>query len=106
MGRTEAGKSSLTYSVFRLLEPVSGAIKIDGEEVSKFGLHDLRSRLTILPQEPVLFAGSLRMNLDPLDRHTDEQLWRALEHAHLKSFVDGLPDKLKHECGEGGQNLR
>ena len=106
VGRTGAGKSSLTYSVFRLLEPASGSITIDGEDVTKFGLHDLRSRLTILPQEPVLFAGSLRMNLDPLDDHTDEELWRALEHAHLKKFIDTLPEKLKYECGEGGQNLR
>ena len=54
----------------------------------------------------MLFAGSLRMNFDPHDDHTDEELWRALEHAHLKKFIDTLPEKLKYECGEGGQNLR
>ena len=57
-------------------------------------------------QEPVLFAGTIRMNLDPLDSHTDEQLWRALEHAHLQTFIEALPEKLNFECGEGGQNLR
>ena len=57
-------------------------------------------------QDPVLFSGSLRMNLDPFDGHSDEEVWRALELAHLKSFVSGLPDKLDHECSEGGENLR
>ena len=57
-------------------------------------------------QDPVLFSGSLRMNLDPFDRHLDYELWEALEHAHLKAFVDSLPAQLEHECGEGGQNLR
>ena len=54
----------------------------------------------------MLFAGSLRMNLDPLDSHTDSQLWQALRHAHLRDFVEKLPEKLMYECGEGGQNLR
>ena len=54
----------------------------------------------------MLFSGTLRMNLDPFDSYTDNQIWRALEHAHLKTFVSGLPDNLAHECGEGGQNLR
>ena len=54
----------------------------------------------------MLFAGSLRMNLDPLDNHSDEELWRALEHAHLQAYVEKLPEKLNYECGEGGQNLR
>ena len=57
-------------------------------------------------QDPVLFAGSLRTNLDPLDKHTDTEIWKALDHAHLKDFVDKLPEKLAYECGEGGQNLR
>ena len=59
-----------------------------------------------LPQDPVIFAGSIRMNLDPSDRYTDGQVWDALEHAHLKHFVAGLPDRLDYSCGEGGQNLR
>uniref|UniRef100_A0A8C2DJM9 ABC-type glutathione-S-conjugate transporter n=1 Tax=Cyprinus carpio TaxID=7962 RepID=A0A8C2DJM9_CYPCA len=57
------------------------------------------------PKDPVLFSGSLRMNLDPFDGYTDEEVWRALELAHLKNFVSGLPDKLNHECSEGGENL-
>ncbi|KAL4217443.1 hypothetical protein ACF0H5_023893 [Mactra antiquata] len=105
VGRTGAGKSSLTLSLFRLLEPSSGRILVDDEDISHLGLYDLRSRLTILPQEPVLFSGSLRMNLDPLENYSDADIWTALEHAHLKSFVDGLPTKLEYEVGEGGQNL-
>lgn len=57
-------------------------------------------------QDPVLFAGSLRMNLDPFNEKTDSDLWKALEHVHLKSFVEGLPEGLNHEVGEGGQSLR
>jgi len=57
-------------------------------------------------QDPVIFAGSLQMNLDPFDRYSDEEIWRALEHAHLKPFVSSLPDGLLHECSEGGENLR
>ncbi len=57
-------------------------------------------------QDPVLFSGSLRMNLDPFDAYTDEEVWNALELAHLKHFVSELPDKLNHECSEGGENLR
>lgn len=59
-----------------------------------------------LCQDPVLFLGSLRMNLDPFDTYTDEEVWRSLELAHLKNFVSNLPDKLNHECSEGGENLR
>lgn len=57
-------------------------------------------------QDPVLFSGSLKMNLDPFDSYSDEEIWRALEYSHLKSFVSGLPNKLSYECSEGGENLR
>ncbi|XP_030646268.1 multidrug resistance-associated protein 1-like [Chanos chanos] len=105
VGRTGAGKSSLALGIFRILEAAKGDIHIDGINIAKIGLHELRSRITIIPQDPVLFSGSLRMNLDPFDGYSDEEVWRALELAHLKNFVSGLPDKLNHECSEGGENL-
>nr|XP_023677559.1 multidrug resistance-associated protein 1-like [Paramormyrops kingsleyae] len=105
VGRTGAGKSSLALGIFRILEASKGMIYIDGINIAEVGLHDLRSRITIIPQDPVLFSGSLRMNLDPFDRYSDEVVWSALELAHLKSFVSSLPDKLGHECSEGGENL-
>ncbi|XP_071151901.1 multidrug resistance-associated protein 1-like isoform X2 [Mytilus edulis] len=105
VGRTGAGKSSLMMALFRLIEASDGSIVIDGQRISDMGLHDLRSKLTILPQDPVLFSGSLRMNLDPFDQYTDSQIWTSLEHAHLKKFVSELPERLSHECGEGGGNL-
>ncbi|XP_042247990.1 multidrug resistance-associated protein 1 isoform X1 [Thunnus maccoyii] len=105
VGRTGAGKSSLTLGLFRIIEAAEGQIFIDGVDIAQLGLHELRSRITIIPQDPVLFSGSLRMNLDPFDSYTDEEVWRAVEFSHLKSFVSGLPDKLSHECSEGGENL-
>ncbi|KAM9346446.1 multidrug resistance-associated protein 1 [Symphorus nematophorus] len=105
VGRTGAGKSSLTLGLFRIIEAAEGHIFIDGVDIAQLGLHELRSRITIIPQDPVLFSGSLRMNLDPFDSYSDEEIWRALEYSHLKIFVSSLPDKLSHECSEGGENL-
>uniref|UniRef100_H3CHF1 Multidrug resistance-associated protein 1 n=1 Tax=Tetraodon nigroviridis TaxID=99883 RepID=H3CHF1_TETNG len=105
VGRTGAGKSSLTLGLFRIIEAAEGHIFIDGVDIRELGLHDLRSRITIIPQDPVLFSGSLRMNLDPFDKYSDEEIWKSLEYSHLKTFVSGLPNKLNHECSEGGENL-
>ncbi|MGH0130138.1 UNVERIFIED_CONTAM: hypothetical protein FKN15_041189 [Acipenser sinensis] len=105
VGRTGAGKSSLALGIFRILEAAKGEIYIDGINIAEIGLHELRSRITIIPQDPVLFSGTLRMNLDPFDAYSDEEVWNSLELAHLKNFVSGLPDRLNHECSEGGENL-
>ncbi|PNI11688.1 ABCC1 isoform 3 [Pan troglodytes] len=105
VGRTGAGKSSLTLGLFRINESAEGEIIIDGINIAKIGLHDLRFKITIIPQDPVLFSGSLRMNLDPFSQYSDEEVWTSLELAHLKDFVSALPDKLDHECAEGGENL-
>ncbi|KAG9435895.1 multidrug resistance-associated protein lethal [Apis mellifera carnica] len=98
VGRTGAGKSSLISAIFRLAY-LDGVIKIDGVPIHEIGLHDLRSKISIIPQEPFLFSGSLRKNLDPFDNYNDDELWQALEEVELKEY------NLQSHINEGGSNL-
>lgn len=98
VGRTGAGKSSLISTLFRLAE-LDGVIEIDGVKINEIGLHDLRSKISIIPQEPFLYSGSMRRNLDPFDNYADDVLWQALEEVELKEM--GLDSHIN----EGGSNL-
>ncbi|KAL2915593.1 hypothetical protein HK105_204778 [Polyrhizophydium stewartii] len=105
VGRTGSGKSSLMQVLFRMVEPASGAIVVDGITTSELGLKDLRSGLGIIPQDPVLFSGTFRRNLDPFGEHTDAELWDALERANIKAKVAESEGGLDGEVHENGENL-
>ncbi|KAM6223919.1 ATP-binding cassette sub-family C member 5-like [Rhynchocyon petersi] len=92
-------------ALFRLVELSGGSIKIDGVRISDIGLADLRSKLSIIPQEPVLFSGTVRSNLDPFNQYTEDQIWDSLERTHMKECIAQLPLKLESEVMENGDNF-
>ncbi|XP_077869663.1 ATP-binding cassette sub-family C member 5-like [Saccoglossus kowalevskii] len=105
VGRTGAGKSSFAVALFRLVEPLSGSILIDDVDIANIGLHDLRCKLSIVPQDPVLFIGTIRFNLDPLNQYTDAELWNALEKTCMKPNIKDLPEQLETPVVENGENF-
>ncbi|KAI8318339.1 hypothetical protein GQ54DRAFT_341905 [Martensiomyces pterosporus] len=100
-----AGKSSLTLALFRIIEAAGGQILLDGEDISRYGLFDVRSKLSIIPQDPVLFAGTVRENLDPFSSYTDDEIWRALENAHLADVIRSKDERLEFVVTQGGENF-
>src|SRR5262249_2162133 len=104
VGRTGAGKSSLVLALFRFVDAAEGSISIDGVDISTIGTNRLRRCITMIPEDPVLFVGSVRRNLDPFGEHSDEVIWRALERVFLKDDITAKGG-LDFVVAEGGENF-
>ena len=105
IGRTGAGKSSLFNALCRLSEISEGCILIDGEDISLLDVYQHRKRISVIPQDPVLFSGTLRHNLDPFDEFTDQEVWHAIDNCNLKSTIGCIPEQLLSHVEEDGRNF-